>query len=730
MMMSRLLSVLVCVSALTSVAADEWDYVRRKWREDLSDPSTGLGAVALRTNLAERVAEWKTAMPWPVVKARAFAWLCEKTAIDVSEYDWFPTFARWTRHADKLHPFLPQMMKRKGEVMSARHPGLKDRWPYWCGYPDFDHSAPDWDDVLAVGFTGMAERLRKNWKDTDYYPPRKIAVDAVFRLIDRLIAQGEMRLKGLADGSIRLAKQVDSLKRLRAGPPVATLDALNLIYLYWVMSENFEGIQVRTLGNLDRLLTPFYRADLAAGRTTEAEFRDQLKHFWWQWGSMANYWGQPVYFGGTKADGTTEYNEVSAILLDVHDQLALPTPKLHVKVGKSTPDWVWNRTIDMARRMRPISFLGEESHARVMRSMGYTAEQARTFLVWGCYEWAVRDSANDTFGAAVNLLKPVEEMMAEAASGRLAAPDFDAFKDTYLERIAGHVDAACAFAREDETEMAEINPSLLFSLATPYSVEVGKDAYSGGMKNGNNTGIWLIGIGSAVDALSAVREFVYDQKSVTLAEFGKTLAADWIDADDLCRRVRRSKCKWGNNDPVANAIAAELTDCLAGRINGQPNGRGGRFKAFGHTARWHYIFGKAMGATPDGRKAGEELSKNVSPTMGADTEGATALVASAASIDALKLPGDYPLDVALLPATASGEKGLLLMRSLIDAYFGNGGMVIQFNVHDADTLRDAQRHPEKYENLQVRVAGWNVRWNDIPKAEQDKFILRTERISK
>ena len=278
--------------------------------------------------------------------------------------------------------------------------------------------------------------------------------------------------------------------------------------------------------------------------------------------------------------------------------------------------------------------------------------------------------------------------------------------------------------------MAEINPSLLFSLATPHSVEVGKDAYSGGMENGNNTGIWLIGIGSAVDALAAVREFVYDRKIVALPEFGKTLAADWASADDFRRRVQRSKRKWGNNDPVANGLATELTGRLASRINGRNNGRGGRFKAFGHTARWHYIFGKATGATPDGRKAGEELSKNVSPTMGADTEGATALIASAPSIDALSLPGDYPLDVALLPTTAAGDKGALLMRSLIEEYFKNGGLVIQFNVHDADTLRDAQKHPEKYENLQVRVAGWNVRWNDIPKVEQDAFIRRAEEIAR
>ena len=115
--------------------------------------------------------------------------------------------------------------------------------------------------------------------------------------------------------------------------------------------------------------------------------------------------------------------------------------------------------------------------------------------------------------------------------------------------------------------------------------------------------------------------------------------------------------------------------------------------------------------------------------MGADTEGATALIATLANLDARDLPGDFPLDVALLPATVAGEKGLALMRTIVEQYFANGGMVIQFNVHDPKTLRDAQKHPKKYENLQVRVCGWNVRWNDMPKVEQDKFILRQEMIS-
>ena len=734
--MSVLATALIILSVTAAPVTNEWDYLRRKWREEVADLSTGLDYPTLGRELKTLVPKWRSESgTWCEAKSRLFAYLCDKVAIDVSEHDWFPTFAYWSRDtmrpARKIgerHPVNKIISARDEEVTKARL-GRVDRGPgdSWWMYHDFDHSAPDWDEVLSVGFPGMAKRLEANWKDDDYHRSRKRAAEGILHLLDRLIAHGERKPSGR-----RVGKVVASLKRLRAGAPKTALDALNTIYLYWVISEEFEGIQVRTLGNLDRLIAPFYTADLAAGRTTEAEFREQLKHFWWQWGSMDYYWGQPMYFGGTKPDGTSEYSDVSRILLEVHDELALPTPKLHLKIGKSTPDWVWEKALDMSRRMRPISYIGEEAHWRVIRAMGYGETEAREFALWGCYEWAIKDGANDICAGCVNLLKPVERILSDAAKGErrvCALKDFDAFKAEYLRRIVDTVVTARTRMYTNETCLAEINPSLLFTLASGRAVAVGKDAFAGGLAHGNNSGIWMIGLGTTVDALMAVREFVYDRGELSLAELGKVMAANWKGHEELRLKALRSKRKWGNNDLEANTIAREIVQGVSRVVNGIPNARGGRFKASGHSSRNHYSFGWWTGATPDGRKAGEEISKNISPTMGADTEGATALVLSAANLDACDLPGDFPLDVALLPATVAGAKGLLTMRTLVEQYFANGGLVIQFNVHDAATLRDAQKHPEKYENLQVRICGWNVRWNDIPRVEQDKFILRQENIA-
>ena len=739
----------VAVSGAQAVSStNEAQYLEWKWRRNLADPATGLDYPTVSRQLPALMAEWSRSNTWTEVKAKMFGWLCDNVALDVSGYDWFPTFTLWSRDfdhggrkTDGLHPVFDIMRKRDVQVWanhSPRRSMCKHGW--WAAHRDFDHAAPNWDDVLKTGFPGMRERLMRHWRDDEFHRTRLAAADAVLRLLDRLIAQGEKKAKSKAEVEgrrARLEKQIASLKRLRNGAPQTVLDAMNFIYLYWVMSEEFESIQVRTLGNLDRLLTPYYRTDLKAGRTTEAEFREQFRHFWWQWGSMDYYWGQPTYFGGTKADGTTEYTEVSRMMFEEVDAMALPTPKMHVKIGKSTPEWVWQQTLDMMRRQRSISFVGEEPHWRVIRSLGYSEEQARTFLIWGCYEWALRDGANDTFAGMLSLIRPVADLLEEAKDGRFEAETFEAFMTAYRARLTSLADTVREASFECEKCLADVNPSMLFSLASERSVQTGRDAFAGGLASGNNSGIWAIGLGSTADALAAVKELVYEEggkvsgregEKVGLKELGEILAKNWEGREDLRQRMLCNHAKWGNGDPTTIGLARDVVGCVSAAVNGKPNSRGGVFKVGGHSGRGHYWLGSLTGATPDGRKKGEELSKNISPTMGADTEGATALVNTVAHLDALDLPGDFPLDVALLPYTVTGEKGLQAMRTLIETYFANGGLVIQFNIQDAETLRDAQKHPEKYKNLQVRVCGWNVRWNDIPKREQDKFILRQESI--
>ena len=736
-------------------------YLRRKFRQDVTDRSTGLDVPGLKKRLAEIVAAGKASgEPWRVTKAKCFAAGVNEQSIDVSPLDWFPAIAVW----DRLKRPIKQVVRdRAAEVNAKMLPDwVKKEWRAgnadgsWNMVQDFDHSVPDWRVIMKLGFPGMKARLdRSAVKGDPFYEGLQIAMDAMLNGNDRFIEQGKKRVSEISrrvaesqstdnpklrvSASLRetkrLEKEIACLERLRNGPPQTAYDMMMFVWLYFFYSEHLDGIQCRSLTELDVFLTPYYDADIAAGRTTETEFREQLKHFLWQWGSIANYWNQPVGLGGTKKDGTSEFNHVSKIILDVMDECALATPKFLVKVAPNTPDWAWDKMLDMARRHRSIAFIGEEPTARVLKKWFRASdEDCRTMVVKGCYEFGLRDSVNDTFIGGVNFLKPIEEMLAEAAGRAVSMKspyrDFNTFKAEYLHRLAGVSDRSRNVAFEFEKALADVNPADCMTISSEYALKTRKDGFANGCPRGNISTIFAVGTGTAVDALLAVKEIVYEKKEMSLAELGAVMAANWEGHEELRLRMLRSKRKWGNNDVEANAIGAELIDCFAAQLNGRPNSRGGEFLASGHCARRFIGLGKKTGATPDGRKKGDEMSKNLSPTMGADTEGATALVATLASSDATKLPADYPLDMMLHPSVCYGEKGLKAMRSLVEVFHKNGGSVIQFTVFSAEELRDAQAHPEKYENLQVRVCGWNVRWNDLSKSEQDAYIRRAENVMK
>ena len=714
------------VATLTNAAR----YLEWKWRMDVTDPATGIDATTARDRALTKAKELESKEPWCVVKARLYADLCDDIAIGMSPHDWFPAFAVWDRYA---RPLSPVVWRRDGEIFARFNPDERrrmnegnrtGRWTFW---KDFDHSVPEWEKILALGFPGLDRRLRENERDEPRYHAIGIVSEATLRLLDRLIAYGAAHDGGT---SPRLRKQVECLKRLRAGPPQTTYDALMFIYLYFVCSEHLDTVQCRGLSILDVVLRPYYEADLAAGRTTEAEFREQFRHFLWQWGSIDNYWGQPATLGGTKADGSTEYGPLSEIILDVIDDYAQSSPKFHLKIAENTPPAILRKALDMARRHRAVAFCGEAPIRRILTHYGCTEDEARRFYTVGCYEFCSPEGANGTLVGYVSLVKPVADLLASAAHGTFAAADFAAFVRAYTERIVGTMEEAMAIAYAFEQHLDDVNPANLATLASENAVKTGRDAFANGALRGNNTTILTVGFGTTVDALMAVREIVYERREMSLSDLGRLMAKDWSGREDLRLRMLRSPHKWGANDAGANDVAAQLAKALSRTVNGKPNSRGGQFLLSGHCARQFVIQGERLGATPDGRKAGDEVSKNLSPAVGADREGATALVLTLGSLDSRDWPGDFPLDVMLLGHAVTGERGLDAMAALVQTYFAQGGALIQFNVFDAAELRDAQAHPEKYENLQVRVCGWNVRWNDLSKKEQDAYIQRAVEIAR
>ena len=710
--------------------ADMPTYLKWKWRMDISDPTTGLDGEALKKGLAAVVAEWKGKEPWAVVRARMLDYLVDNCAIGFSRYDCFPAISCWNRFD---RPARAVIGARAAEVERETAPP----WFYEAScrqysgigriWRDYDHSAPDWDEILKLGFPGMKARVDAFAKDTPFYRSEKMAAAALLRFVDRLIAGARAELArcgGRTDEGL-IEKELASLERLRVGPPQTVFDVMEFSFVYFIVGEYLDNFQVRTFGNIDRLWNPYYAADLAAGRTTEAQFREEFRHFIWQFGSIDNYFGHPMYLGGTKADGSTEYNRLSHIILDVVDREALPTPKLQLKVAKSTPDAIWDKALRMLRNHRSLVLMGEEGMKRSMAKLGLSDEDCRKLVIWGCFEW-LPVCGNCTSSCDINLVKPVELMLKDAKDGRLDAATFEAFKTEYFRRLGDATDLSRLLLDEYERRLDEINPALVLSLGISSALEKGVDAFARGMRH-NHTEMAALAFATAVDSLIAVKELVYERRELTLAELGETLAVDWRDREEIRLRMSRSRRKWGCGNAETDALGHELLERFTGRFVGLPNARGGRYVCYGLNSRGYVCCGRVTGATPDGRKAGEELSKNMAPAIGGDAEGVTAVLKSwRETVDPAFFPCGLVFDVMIHSSSVAGEKGLEVFRALCEDYFDHGGCGLNLNVQSVEELKDAQLHPEKYENLQVRVAGWNVRWNDIPKKEQDGFIRRME----
>ncbi len=711
---------------------DEAAYLKWKWRMNLADPKSGLDNDALRAGVKRIVGEsgWKSGKEdWYDVSARCFDFLVDNVAIGFSKHDCFPAVSAWDRHR---RPMSAILWSHAAEVDDKYSPGLRQRTAAMFKEgrakigKDFDHSAPDWEAILKMGFPGMKARADSYAQDTPFHRAERRAATAVMRFLDRLIAAAKAHPDA---GSPWMRKEIASLERLRVGPPQTLFDVMEFTMVYFILSEPLNYFQVRTFDNIDVRWWPYYQADLAAGRTTEAEFREEFRHFLWQFGSIDNYWGHPIYLGGTNRDGTSAYNPLSLIILDVVEKTALPTPKFQLKMAKNTPDEVWWKALDMLRRHCPLCLMSEENMARSMKPVGLTDEECRDLLIWGCFEYLPRAKGNCTSATNLYMPQPIVEMFARAAKGDFAAATVEDFKREYFRILASNTDRTVELLRENELHLAEINPALVLSLAVGSAMEKGVDAFSLGYKY-NFTAIGECGFATAVDSLLAVKEFVYDRKSVGLEELGRILADNWKGHEDLRLRMKNSRLKWGCGNPDADALAKEVIESFTSRFVGKPNGRGGVFVCYGLNSRGYIRGGQITPATPDGRKNGDFFSKNMAPNVGAETEGITGSIASYGAIAPENFPCGSIYDVMIHPSTVAGEKGLRVFRTLVERFYEVGGVAMNINIVSPETLRDAQAHPEKYENLQVRVAGWNIRWNDIPRKEQDEYIARIETVGR
>ena len=699
------------------------------------DANTGMEPQAIYDGLLQQDARLAD-LPHPVRKAKAFEYVLKNTRISCDKRDIFPAInmvervinrtvvARW--RAEVFGEIIPEVEKKRAFFENN---GIATIWP------DYDHSVPVWDRVFALGFAGLlreseAARAKKQTltpEQTAFYDGVKITYEAVLMFIDRLEKLARQQEN---------ARMAEALANIKGNAPQSFYEALLVDYLYFMLSEHIEGLQVRSLSNFDRLFYPFYQKDLANG-VTEEQLRQDLAYFFLQFTAIGNYWNQPVYLGGCKEDASTQINELSYLFLDVYDKMGIYNPKIQIKVADSTPKEFLLKALDMIRRGNSsIVFVGDATIRKALENVGIAPEEARLCDVKGCYEYAIR-GAMGTGMNYVNLLKPLEYTLHKGCDGvtgnfaGLESPEsyesFECFFAEYKKQLGFLIEQVIEVVNGFEDYLAYINPQSMLSATYPTCIERGADALGGGAA-ANGSGMLFGFMADVVDSLTNIKKYVFDKKMLTLGQLRDILDANFEGNEQMRRVLLADRDKYGNNKELPDAIAKEIAEFVCAKVCGRPNAkkRGGKWNLGFHVARQSYDQAGSTASSANGRRRGEELSKNLSASMGMNREGATAAILSTTKIDATAFTSDACLDLGLLPSAVKGEDGLEAMYGLLMTFMRRGGHAMHINVFDAEILRAAQREPEKYQDLQIRVCGWNVLWNNINKKEQDGFIRQAE----
>ena len=504
-------------------------------------------------------------------------------------------------------------------------------------------------------------------------------------------------------------------------------------------------------GRLDQHLYPFYERGLKDGTLTKEKATELLQAFWIKFnnqpappkvGVTAEESSTYTDFalinaGGVKPDGFDGVNELSYLILDVVDEMRLTQPSSMVQISKKTPDRFLKRALEIIKTGygQPSVFNTDVIIQELLRQ-GKSIEDARNGGSSGCVETGAFGKECYILTGYFNLVKVLEITLNNGVDPRTGKKigletgnplDFSGFEElfeAFKKQTKYFIDIKIDGNNVIERLYAEQLPVPFLSLFIDDCISSGKDYNDGGAKY-NTSYIQGVGLGTVTDSLVAIKYNAFDEKTASMNELLKALRTNFQGLESLRQRLLNKTPKYGNDDEYADQIMKAVFEAYFSAIDGRSNTKGGHYRINLLPTTVHIYFGKHVGATPDGRKANEPLSEGISPVQGADRNGPTAVIQSAAKVDHAKTGGTL-LNQKFSPQLLATEEGLNKLAYLIRTYFRLDGHHIQFNVISAETLRDAQKHPDKYRDLIVRVAGYSDYFVDLNADLQNEIIKRTE----
>lgn len=622
------------------------------------------------------------------------------------------------------------------------------------------------DKIYKYGFLHFKTKIQEHINKLDFYSDPEalnkreeltamsIAADALMVFAQRYAVKVRQLLKKTKAPSRKkeLKAIAEMCEWIPAHAPRTFWEALQY---YWfvhlgVVTE-FNTWDSFNPGRLDQHLYPFYKRDIKKGILTKERARELLQAFWIKFNNQpappkvgvtaqeSNTYTDfcLINLGGLKPDGSNAVNELSYLILDVIEEMRILQPSSMVQISHKNPDQFLKRALKIVKTGfgQPSIFNTDEIIKELLRQ-GKSITDARNGGASGCVETGAFGKESYILTGYFNLVKilevtlnngrdPLTDKKIGLQTGNPARfKNFKGLFSAYTKQLNYFINIKIKGNQIIERIYAKYMPAVFLSILIDDCIAKGKDYHNGGARY-NTSYIQGVGIGSITDSLTAIKYHVFDKKDVSMAKLLKALRNDFKGYGLLRSKLWDDTPKYGNDDDYADDTMKKVFEIFFKAVDSRPNTKGGYFRINLLPTTVHIYFGSKIGASPDGRRARTPLSEGISPVQGMDKNGPTSVIKSAAKMDHIRTGGTL-LNQKFTPKLLADEEGISKLAALIRAYFSMNGHHIQFNVVTAEMLKKAQKNPEKYRDLIVRVAGYSDYFVDIGKELQDEIIRRTE----
>ncbi|MFO7963791.1 MAG: pyruvate formate lyase family protein [Desulfobacterales bacterium] len=624
------------------------------------------------------------------------------------------------------------------------------------------HLIPGHKKALEIGLIGIEKEAKAQLEGAS--PEKRDFLQAVLFCIEgakifsgRYAAKArEMAEKELEEKRKKeLVEIADICDRVPYHPPRSFHEALQSVWFTHALvmfAESYPGPGT-SYGRFDQYMYPYYKNDIESGVLTVERAKELLMNF----NIRHNYaydafgttggknginagFGQLITLSGRGMNGEDLTNDLTTLILDVNMDMNLLEPKLNVRIHANTPDWFLDRLITDISRTQGSPFLlnFDSMSIKALEKAGLSHEDAVDYGVVGCLEnTAQGKDRSGTVDVNINLAKAVEfalnrgKDMSTGDQIGVETPDpetfasFEDFKAAYFAQTKKIIELAVEAYNISDSLRGVFEPVPFLSMLVEGCIEKGKDVNMGGAVY-NFITVEGVGFATAADSVIAVKHLVFDEKKITIKELVKALKSDFQEHPEL-RQMLLKAPKFGNDDDYADALAREASRFWAMEVPKYSNPVTGRKYRAGYLS-WNYFInmGPTTASTPDGRIRGQFLSNAVAPVQGMDKSGPTAAFQSVTKLGFDVIPNGASYTVTFNPAMLRDKEHRMKFAALLRAYEELGGTALQTNVISRDTLLAAQKNPKDYENLLVRITGYNAYFTSIGKSLQDEVIARTQ----